>query len=184
MKREIQNMTTLERQKKSIKNSILLHCFCSFIILAIGVATYIVGMYHYDVDVDLIVFALALLFVLFFEYFISAIRLFKVIMVYKKANVDYDEIKIVDRCKQVVFLSRQTIHGYNIIRGHSDVVCIKFIDANGQKFYFVLPWAFGNYKSRRLEIKQKYLNKTFKIECYGGSNAVKMIKGFEKPLYH
>ena len=170
-------MTTLERQKKSVKEIIIAYSILTFIILAIAVVTFAI-MINDALDIEMYVLAVVMLGYLFLHCFIPVVRYLGIAFVYKNVSEQRWETKIVHKCKQVVFIIGQSG------RGHSDIACIKFVDANGQKFYFVLPWTFGNHKSRRLEIRQKYINKTFKIECYGGSNAVKMLKGFEKPLYY
>lgn len=170
-------MTTLERQKKNIKKIILDYSILSLMILAIAVVTFVI-IINYGLTIDMYVFAVVIFVGLFLYCFIPVVRYFGIALMYKNVSEQSLETKIVHKCKQVVFIIGQRGRTY------SDIAYIKFIDENGQKFYFVLPWAFVNYKSRRLEIKQKYINKTFKIECYGGSNAVKMLKGFEKPLYY
>ncbi len=95
-----------------------------------------------------------------------SIKRFLLLRVFNRARFDNEHIVKID-CKSIGFIF------YTRARDLVDVLGIKFVDINCQKYVYVLPNELIDSKIAREEVRRKCVGKAIELVCYKDTKMIK-----------
>ncbi len=160
---------TLAIQKCRVKRIAVDYLGVALLMLLCDIIVLIVALTQDDKDYANRIFyaVIPILSVICAIFLFFSINRFLLLHAFNRARF-YNEYTIKIDCKKIRFIT------YTRVRDITDIIGIKFVDINCQKYVYVLPKEIIDSKNTREEMRQKCVSKTIELICYKGT---KMIKG-------
>jgi len=161
-------LNTLVVQKQRLKRIAVDYLYSALFMLLVDIVVLIVALTLKDkVHANRILYiAIPILSVLCAVFLFFSIKRFLLLNAFKSARFDSERAIKID-CKSVRFITHPEKRTFIVI------ICIIFVDINGQKYVYVLPEESVDSKTAREKVRQLCEGKAVELICYDDTKMVK-----------